>query len=237
MAASNGLTFNLDYAYSSGASDIRALSTAFTCEFWYKPTADPPENHFHMIVADGKQSATYANFFILYKYDTKQIYFQMYDTAFRAIISNTTLTNGSWFHVAAIWDGSEMRLYINGVKQTTTFTISSHSTAYTENFYVGYHTDPTWNYKGYGVIDELRVSKTTRYTSNFTPSTDEFTSDANTLGLWHFNDNLTDSSSKGYNLTHSGTPGYQEGHVGTGEAPSTALVDLIGGMGFIPYPR
>ena len=53
-----------------------------------------------------------------------------------------------------------------------------------------------------GEIDEVRISKTARYTEDFIPSNKEFEPDIDTVGLWHFNNNLSDSSSK-YN---HGTP-------------------------------
>jgi hypothetical protein len=39
-----------------------------------------------------------------------------------------------------------------------------------------------------GKIDELRISSTRRYTTGFTPSAVAFTDDADTLGLWHFDE-------------------------------------------------
>lgn len=47
------------------------------------------------------------------------------------------------------------------------------------------------NFNGY--IDEVRISNTARYSSNFTPTTGAFTTDANTISLQHF-DNATSYS-------------------------------------------
>jgi len=38
---------------------------------------------------------------------------------------NTVLSTGQWYHIAATWDGSTSKLYINGVKETTEGTVSS----------------------------------------------------------------------------------------------------------------
>lgn len=56
-----------------------------------------------------------------------------------------------------------------------------------------------------GRIDEVRISNVIRYTTNFTPAK-VFSSDANTLGLWHFDESpgsttFTDSSGNGHTLT------------------------------------
>ena len=39
-----------------------------------------------------------------------------------------------------------------------------------------------------GTIDEVRISDVVRYTSDFVPSSEPFSPDANTLGLWHFDE-------------------------------------------------
>ncbi|MES2760804.1 MAG: T9SS type A sorting domain-containing protein [Bacteroidota bacterium] len=65
------------------------------------------------------------------------------------------------------------------------------------------------HYKGY--MDEMRISNTVRYPTTFTPPTAAFTTDANTVRLWHFDEanpvtSVTDHSGNGFNLTPSGSP-------------------------------
>jgi hypothetical protein len=53
-----------------------------------------------------------------------------------------------------------------------------------------------------GLIDEVRLSNIARYTgTSFTPQTTPFSSDANTVGLWHMDEgtgqDVNDSSSNG----------------------------------------
>ena len=58
----------------------------------------------------------------------------------------------------------------------------------TQDVYMGYDVGGSsqgFNLDGY--MDEIRVSNNARYTSNFTPSTTAFTSDANTVMLIHSN--------------------------------------------------
>ena len=60
-----------------------------------------------------------------------------------------------------------------------------------------------------GLMDEVRISNTARYTAgSCTTETDNFTNDANTVALWHFDgagDFLTDSSSNSHTLTNVNT--------------------------------
>ena len=41
-----------------------------------------------------------------------------------------------------------------------------------------------------GLIDEVRISNSVRYSSGFTPQTLPFTTDVNTIGLWHFDESV-----------------------------------------------
>jgi len=48
-----------------------------------------------------------------------------------------------------------------------------------------------------GFIDEVRLSNNVRYSGNFTPSTTAFTTDANTAGLYHFDEATTGNCTSG----------------------------------------
>lgn len=115
-----------------------------------------------------------------------------------------------WTHISASYDASasELKVSINGSLEAkpTTFTGDFCSDP-NYNFSVGnfYGGSPdTFS----GKINEVRVSDAIRYTSNFTPST-PFITDANTKGLWHFDEitdstSFIDSSGNGNTLTASG---------------------------------
>ena len=72
-----------------------------------------------------------------------------------------------------------------------------------------------------GYLDELRISNSARYTEDFTPPTEAFTSDANTKLLIHSNTTMgsttfTDSSSAGHTITANGDVMNVAPKVGTG---------------------
>ena len=59
-----------------------------------------------------------------------------------------------------------------------------------------------------GYLDELRISGVARYSDNFTPPAFDFSSDDQTLGLWHFDSStglMLDDSDYGHHGTSSGT--------------------------------
>ena len=100
------------------------------------------------------------------------------------VVTFGAVTAGAWYHYAGVYDpaNSEARTYINGVEAASSAT-NGAPTANDDDLRIGIDWDfgcPTL-----GVIDEVRLSSVVRYTSDFTPDT-VFTSDADTMALWHF---------------------------------------------------
>ncbi|TMC54270.1 MAG: DNRLRE domain-containing protein [Chloroflexi bacterium] len=86
-------------------------------------------------------------------------------------------------HVAITYDGSTVRGFINGTLVTGCSVATGSAAVPTAPF--GFM-DNSGLSQAY--FDEFRVSNMARYTSNFTPPTQQFTNDSNTQVLWRFND-------------------------------------------------
>jgi hypothetical protein len=84
----------------------------------------------------------------------------------------STATINTWQHVAVTRSGTSMRLFVNGVQQGTTQTISTAYNLGTSGTSIG---SQGANYYLTGYLDDLRVTNgVARYTSNFTPPTTPF---------------------------------------------------------------
>jgi len=83
-------------------------------------------------------------------------------------------------HVALSYDGTTVRGFLNGNMVCSTAASAAVAAAP-----FGFM-DNSGLSQAY--FDEFRVSNTARYTSSFTPPTQQFTTDANTQILWRFND-------------------------------------------------
>jgi hypothetical protein len=107
--------------------------------------------------------------------------------------------------VAAVLDGSQKRLYING--QLDTSLASTHAPATgTGTLTIGASPDATDFLNG--LIDEARVTAAAVYTTNFTPQA-SLSSLAATRGLWKFDgQSPNDSSGNGNNGTLKGGATY-----------------------------
>lgn len=100
------------------------------------------------------------------------------------IISTGTVSTSTWTHIALTFNGNDVKLFINGSLDSSASSSAYSTNSFDNNLYVG------WNgYTGLdpfnGHIDEFRISNSVRYTANFTPSTEPFANDANTLLLLH----------------------------------------------------
>lgn len=132
--------------------------------------------------------------------------FQSHNT-YTTAIGTTTVTPGVWQHVAGVFDGSQMRIYLNGVLNGTVSSTSGPATG-SGNFYLGRFSYSLNPYYFNGLIDEARVSNAALYTSNFTPA-NSLTASGSTKGLWKFNGQTTnDSSGNSNNGTLQGGAGY-----------------------------
>jgi hypothetical protein len=84
------------------------------------------------------------------------------------LVSTTTPSNNTWYHLAIVRSGSTFTLYVNGISEATaTFAGAIDTAAYPWTI-GGWSNNVATNINGY--LDNLRVTKgIARYTSNFTP--------------------------------------------------------------------
>jgi hypothetical protein len=113
--------------------------------------------------------------------------------------SATQLSAGDWAHIAVTFDEADMYIFIDGVESVygRTGTELSDATAY--DMTMGGRADEGSSF--YGIIDELRVSSSARYTSDFTTEQAPEV-DSETVLLLHmdegYGDSLTDETGNGH---------------------------------------
>lgn len=218
----NTRKFSSNYGYFDGSGDYLSIpdsndwnlgSGDFTVDTWLKYDSVPttqgillmqfPDNNNTMNFYDsygGTSNTRKYGFFA----ETGNVTVAWYE-----MTNAYTMTAGTWYHIAFVRNGSTFLIFINGVSQTlTTYTSIGTLGDYTGSIWIG--ANVTNGYYQQGVLEEFRVSKgTARWTSNFTPSTSEYTSDSNTQLLLHMNnsDNSTtfaDSGNTGHTVSANG---------------------------------
>jgi len=103
------------------------------------------------------------------------IYFQFYQNKLRyfpynggAYIDSSTISTNTWYHVAGVRSGTTFYYFLDGTSQGTLTSV----TAAVSNGAGYFGMNGSYPYTGY--IDEMRISRMARYTSNFTPDTEPF---------------------------------------------------------------
>jgi len=138
---------------------------------------------------------------------------------------NVDLSDGQWKHLAFVYDGTNYSVFQNGIRlyyAPKIFNVPA------QGFYIGARN----HYRGFKAIyDEFRISNVARYTANFTSPAGLLTTDANTLVLYHFDENgddlrntgkAYDSSGNGYHGTISGAK-YVTDTVGVNQASQSPV--------------
>jgi hypothetical protein len=111
---------------------------------------------------------------------------------------------GQWSHIAATYGSGSMRLFVNGAASAAA---SAGTLTQGPSLRMG-------GFASYeflnGGLDEVRLSNVVRYTGNFAPA-DRYTPDANTLGLWHFDEGVGQTTADVSSAANTATLGTAAG--------------------------
>lgn len=111
------------------------------------------------------------------------------------------IENGSWqlarsaepivigapTHIAGVFDGKQMRCYVNGKLVATSPPLQQPFVPSSNTFRIGMAHGPSMQQPFRGLIDEVRISTTARYDADFAPER-RFAADVQTLALYHCDD-------------------------------------------------
>ncbi|MCL5411956.1 MAG: DUF2341 domain-containing protein [Patescibacteria group bacterium] len=189
-----------------GTSSTLDLTGTFTIEFWLRPqSGDWGDVFTHTNHGGGG---------LLLAINGSSLQLQTFSSGGHAY-NVGILSFNTWQHVALVVSDTTETLYLNGVSQGSQTIVTPASCS-------GCTANMNLNGKP-NAYDEYRISNVSRYSGNFTPPTFPFVRDANTLLLYHFDENGTDprnvgkaidDSGNGLHGTITGSAKYIEGVVG-----------------------
>ncbi len=104
------------------------------------------------------------------------------DTIPDTYLVTTPVVEDRWMHVAAVYDGSELRLYVDGFLEAST-SLTGSITVFDSGSGIGIRPD-THNEVFYGILGKTRISDTVRYSNDFTPAT-LWNVDSSTIAQWN----------------------------------------------------
>ena len=158
--------------YSTGLS---LGESNFTVQFWLY--LDEASSGSEYLVTNFNLSTTRGWYINLFPNNNNSLSFSWNDGDYRHFyINSSILTTGQWEHIAYVYDASahSMEIYLDGVAQTVTnYNISSSIGSSARNVKKLQIADndgadaPNRSFNGR--MDDLRITRTKEYTSNFTP--------------------------------------------------------------------
>ncbi|MDA1054559.1 MAG: hypothetical protein O3C40_29360 [Planctomycetota bacterium] len=145
-------------------------------------------------------------------------------TNYQLALSNNQVVAGQLVHLAGVFDGSHVKLFVDGILQDDSVKLDGHLNPSTMPITIGANPGRSFTVTNFfhGVIDEVRISKVARYSGNFTPAS-RFTPDDDTMALYHFDEGQGE-------IVHDAS---ENGHHGL--IQNATWVDGIGGAS--PHPR
>lgn len=159
------------------SGDLNLPDGPFTVEAWINPT--------DLSKSRGLVAKTQSSEYALFLHDGRAQFDVHVDGRYVSPDSDEQVKTNRWTHLAGVFDGSEARLYVDG-KLTKKLPASGKRTTNDLPLFIGADPDgfgnPTREFAGR--IDEIRLSKSVRYTDEFTPES-RFERDGNTVVLLH----------------------------------------------------
>ena len=129
-------------------------------------------------------------------------------TATNVTGTSAAVTINNWNHIAVTRSGTTIRLFVNGVLDSTTGTASGSFNNASSNLIIGGLTNNSELFNGY--ISNLRiVNGTAVYTAAFTPPNAALTAITNTSLLTCQNNRFIDNSTNAFTITRAGDASVQ----------------------------
>jgi hypothetical protein len=167
----NSFDGNNDWIDCSNGESLDIIGN-ITLEAWVKRTGDGYGSYLGII---SRMGSSYNRYQLRYKPADDVVQFFLGDSSDYTIVdSNDDLSLDVWTHLVATWDGTTMKLFVNGIEQNDIGTFTGSPTLSYQTLELGRYTD--LNYFG-GGIDEVRISDVkrsscyieTQYKNQFNP--------------------------------------------------------------------
>lgn len=160
-------------------SDLAFKTGDFTIELWYYPTSTVGD-----VTVIGLRPLSGNGPYPVLTVTNGGGFAYYVSSLFRISTGVNTVVTNSWQALAVVRYAGSTKLYVNGTQVGTTWVDTTNYSA--GSCIIG--ANDFWQtgvYNIKGDLDEIRISNIARYTGNYTPATQPFTNDANTLLLLH----------------------------------------------------
>jgi hypothetical protein len=165
------LKFDGSVAYLNSNPPSTAIYTFgtgnFTIEYWLNITSYQGSNS---IIFGMRPASTQGAYPAMYFDSSGVVYYYVNSSD---AITGSTLSTGTWYHIAVCRSGTNTKMFINGTQSGSTYSDSTNYGCGSQRPLIGghdYYSGSQQNLIGY--IDDFRITNgVARYTANFTPPT------------------------------------------------------------------
>jgi len=176
-----------DFLSTPGNIDF-SFDGDFTIELWIKTSAFSINTFYRRVVSTGPDIGNALQ--LLFFNGSGASSNISVRSSIQLINGTIPAATGDWVHVALTRSGTAMKLFVNGTQSGSTATVSTAFTAgSTYGCTVGRYQGGNGHFDGY--MDDLRITKgVARYTANFTPPTESFSSPSTNFDQYFFKNSL-----------------------------------------------
>ena len=157
-----------DYLSLADSDDWNFGADNFTIDFWVNFINLTGSQYPIAQIVDG------SHFWLVSKNSDNVLAFRSYNAGNEAYVSTASAVSfntAQWYHIAIVRNGSSILIFVNGISQATTVTqFPGTLTNFSAVLSVG-GAPAGLGYSIIGYLDEVRISKLARWTSDFTPPT------------------------------------------------------------------
>ena len=172
----------------------------FTIECWINPSTFSSTPNNYIPILDSRNAANGTSYVFGVLNNKLDLYFG--NGGPRLTSPNSLVRLNSWNHIVATRNSGTIRLFVNGILDSSTTGVNNSFTPTGTNILIGRNNDGDHNT---GYISNLRVVKgQALYTANFTPSTTPLTAITNTVLLTCQSNNFKDNSVNNATITKYG---------------------------------
>lgn len=152
-----------DYLLLQGGPNFTFGTGDFTIEMWIYVVSGLSAD---IVYYDGRPTSTNGLYNIIYTNSTGKLIYNT-NSADR-ITGTTTLSTGTWYHIAVCRSGTSTKLFLSGAQEGSTYTDSNSYIVGANRPVIGGNGYTLGNAPLNGYIDDLRITKYARYTTTFT---------------------------------------------------------------------
>jgi hypothetical protein len=149
-----------DHINCGNNTSLNIGGNEITLEAWINYSGYDPTHYLGIMAHDGWNQG----YRLVIRENGDPLYFHLPEDTYWLGATQNTPTN-SWAHVVGVYDGSAMKIYINGIQDTNTLAKSDNIEICPNEFWIGHGDNEVgqpFSYPWDGMIDEVRVSSIAR---------------------------------------------------------------------------